>query len=187
MSGFPEFVRLGFHHITDLAALDHLLFLVALAATYDGRAWRDAIRVVSAFTVGHSITLVLAATGVVRPPDTLIEFLIPVTILLAGLDNLRGARPERRAGWRAFFAGGFGLVHGAGFANYLGRLFDGPVVMPLLGFNLGIELGQIVVLAGLGLTLAALDHVIAPRRRTTLVSAAVAVVAARMALDRIPW
>lgn len=188
MSGVLEFLRLGFHHITDLAALDHLLFLVALAATYEGRHWREAVWVVSAFTVGHSITLALAASGVVRPPDGLIEFLIPVTIVLTGLHNLRSVgRGSGGPGWRPVLAGAFGLVHGAGFANYLERLFDSSVVLPLLGFNLGIELGQMVVLAALGLALAAVDRVVLPRRRTVAVSAAVAVVAAGMALQRAPW
>ena len=190
MSDLAGFLHLGFRHITDPAAVDHLLFLVALAAIYRGREWRDAVWVVSAFTVGHSITLALAASGTVRLPTSLIEFLIPVTIVVTGVENIAvrdrvGAPWHRR--YRPLLAGAFGLVHGAGFANYLQSLFDGPIIVPLLGFNLGIELGQLLVLAAAALALALLDRVVAPRMRTVLVSTAVVIVAARMAVERLPW
>jgi hypothetical protein len=190
MSELTVFLDLGFRHITDAAALDHLLFLVALAAIYHGREWAGAISVVTAFTVGHSLTLALAATGTVRLPTPWIEFLIPLTILATGLENL--IMVDRRAGLaggrsRALLAGGFGLVHGAGFANALGELFEGSIVRPLLGFNLGIELGQLLVLVATAVLLTAVDRVLAPRRRTVIVSAAVTAVAAGMAWERIPW
>jgi hypothetical protein len=190
VSELAGFLAFGVRHITDPAAVDHLLFLVALAAIYRGREWREAIRVVTAFTVGHSITLALAGSGAVAPPTALIEFLIPLTILVTGLENI-AVRDRAAAPWgrrhRPLLAGGFGLVHGAGFANYLRSLFEGPIVLPLLGFNLGIELGQLVVLAGAAVALALLDRVMPPRARTVLVSAAVVVAATRMAIERLPW
>ena len=158
MSELITFVHLGFRHITDVAALDHMLFLLALAAIYRGRDWRDMLWVITAFTVGHSITLALAVTGALRLPTPLIEFLIPVTILVTGLENILVRRRDRAplgGGYRPVFAGVFGLVHGAGFANYLQSLFVGSIVVPLLGFNAGIELGQLVVL---GLAALALDR-----------------------------
>ena len=88
MSELLAFVTLGFHHITDLEALDHILFLLALAAIYRGRDWRDSLWVITAFTVGHSVTLALAVTGALRLPTALIEFLIPVTIVVTGLENI---------------------------------------------------------------------------------------------------
>jgi hypothetical protein len=183
VSDIAPFVALGFHHITDLAALDHLLFLVVLAAIYRGRDWRDAIWVVSAFTVGHSITLALAVTGALSLPTTVIEFLIPLTIVATGIENMVG----RMGRYRPLLAGVFGLVHGAGFANYLRNLFDGSILGPLLGFNLGIEAGQILVLAAAGIVLAGLDLVLSQRLRTVAVSAAVVLVASRMAVERVPW
>src|SRR5882724_2010352 len=147
MSELIAFVHLGFRHITDLTALDHMLFLLALAAIYRGRDWRDVLWVVSAFTIGHSITLALAVTGALRLPTALIEFLIPVTILVTGIENIAA----RRRRYRPAFAGMFGLVHGAGFANYLRSLFVGSIAVPLFGFNVGIELGQLVVLALAGI------------------------------------
>src|SRR2546422_161952 len=139
-----------FRHITDLAAMDHILFLLALAAIYRGRDWRRSLWVISAFTIGHSATLALAVTGAVVLPTALIEFLIPLTIVATCVENLL-VRDRARAWWggryRPVFAGVFGLVHGAGFANYLRGLFVAPIALPLFGFNLGIELGQIAVLA----------------------------------------
>jgi len=183
MSEIVPFIAVGFRHITDLAAMDHILFLVALAAIYRGRDWRAAIGVVSAFTVGHSITLALAVTGAARLPTSLIEFLIPLTILATGVDNLAGGL----GGYRPLLAGMFGLVHGAGFANYLRSLFEGSIAAPLFGFNVGIELGQLVVLTVAGSLLAGLDLLLTQRRRTVLVSCAVVLAAAEMALQRVPW
>ncbi len=88
MSEFVSFVHLGFSHIVNPEALDHILFLLALAAIYQRRDWRDSLWVVSAFTVGHSITLALAATGTLLIPQRLTEFLIPLTIVATGIENL---------------------------------------------------------------------------------------------------
>jgi len=201
MSELIAFVHLGFRHITDLAALDHMLFLLALAAIYRGRDWRDMLWVITAFTAGHSVTLALAVTGALRLPTPLIEFLIPVTILVTGLENILVRRRDRAplgGGYRPMFAGVFGLVHGAGFANYLQSLFVGSIVVPLLGFNVGIELGQLGVLGLAALALAGLDQAIALLRapeatpsvlrlRVVAVSAVVVVVAAEMAASRTPW
>jgi hypothetical protein len=201
MTELSSFARLGFRHITDLEALDHILFLLALAAIYRGRDWRQSLWVISAFTVGHSITLALAVTGAVRLPTPVIEFLIPLTIVVTGLENIvvRRRKTAPLAGcYRPVFAGVFGLVHGAGFANYLTSLFTGSIALPLFGFNLGIELGQLVVLALAGLGLAGLDWALGRLRgpagqasvlrlRVVGVSAAVVIVAGRMALARVPW
>lgn len=201
MSEFATFVQLGFRHITDLGAMDHILFLLALAAIYRPGDWRSALWVVTAFTVGHSITLALAVTGLVRMPMPLIEFLIPVTIVVTCVENILVSRRER-AHWggryRPVFAGVFGLVHGAGFANYLRDLFVDRIALPLFGFNVGIEVGQVVVLAAAGVLLIGSDRLIAMlkrqstpesalRMRVLVVSAGVMVVAAQWAVERNPW
>lgn len=200
MSYFGAFVQLGFRHITDIGAMDHILFLLALAAIYRPRDWRSALWVVTAFTVGHSITLALAVTGAVRLPTKLIEFLIPITIVATCLENIIVADRQRapmRGQYRPVFAGVFGLVHGAGFANYLRDLFQVHIALPLFGFNLGIEMGQIVVLSIAALLLLSTDKIIAilrrPRAESVLrlrilaVSSAVLVIAARWAVERNPW
>jgi hypothetical protein len=201
MSELLTFFQVGFRHIVAFAALDHVLFLLVLAAIYRFRDWRDALWVVSAFTVGHSVTLALAVTGAVRLPMDLIEFLIPVTIVLTCVENLV-VTDRARAPWdgryRPVFAGVFGLVHGAGFANYLRELFVDRIAVPLLGFNLGIEAGQIVVLLVAAGAFALVDRAMgmapvrrlpaAPlRARVVMVSCTVAVVATVWAAQRSPW
>jgi hypothetical protein len=201
MSDLPTWLQLGFRHITDLEAMDHILFLLALAAIYRVRDWRETLWVVTAFTIGHSVTLALAVTHALVLPTRLIEFLIPVTIVATGVENLV-VRDRARAPWRGryrpMFAGVFGLVHGAGFANYLTSLFVDHIALPLFGFNVGIELGQLVVLAFAFVALALIDAALgalrlprgAPtplRLRVVAVSTLVAVVAARWAVMRAPW
>lgn len=200
MTELLTFVQLGFRHITDLDAMDHILFLFALSAIYRPRDWRNALWVVTAFTVGHSITLALAVTGAVRLPTSLIEFLIPITIAATCIENIIVADRQRaplHGRYRPVFAGVFGLVHGAGFANYLRDLFVDHVALPLFGFNIGIELGQLVVLAFAALALMTIDRVIGVlrragqtsvlRMRVVGISAIVLVVAARWAVQRNPW
>lgn len=197
MSELLAYLQLGFHHVASLGALDHILFLCALSAVYRPRDWRSALWVVSAFTVGHSLTLALVATGVISLPESWIEFLIPVTIVVTCIANLverrpEGVAPDRR---RAIVAVGFGLVHGAGFAGYLRAMFLDSVAVPLLGFNLGIEMGQILLLAFICTTLTLGDRmfgvgasggiVTGYHRRIALVSSVAGVIATGMALNRL--
>ncbi|HEU4722100.1 MAG TPA: HupE/UreJ family protein [Gemmatimonadaceae bacterium] len=201
MNELLSFAELGVRHILDVHALDHVLFLVALAAIYRFRDARDVLWVVTAFTVGHSITLALAVLGALELPVALVEFLIPVTIVITGIENLL-VSDRARAPWggryRPILAGVFGLVHGAGFAAYLESLFVERVAVPLLGFNLGIEVAQLVVLAGAGVALALLDRLIvasrsgsarwpALRLRTVSVSLLVIAFASQWAVERRPW
>ncbi len=198
MSTLATFAELGFRHIVDIEAMDHILFLVALAAIYRWRDARDALWVITAFTIGHSITLALAVTGTLDLPSNIIEFLIPVTIVITGIENLL-VTDRTRAPWggryRPVFAGVFGLVHGAGFAAYLKAMFVERIALPLFGFNVGIELGQLVVLAAAFGALRLLDEVLrsakrdAPvlRLRVVAVSLAVVAVATRWAVERAPW
>ena len=204
MSELIAFGMLGFQHITDPRGADHIVFLLALAAIYRFRDWRECVWVVTAFTVGHSVTLALAVTGALNLPAALIEFLIPITILVTALENLL-VRDRSAAVWgrryRPVFAGVFGLVHGAGFANYLRSLFVDRITTPLLGFNLGLEVGQLIVIAVAFVAFAAVDRMIglavratprsdterAVRLRTLAVSTVVMSVAARWMLERVPW
>jgi hypothetical protein len=201
MSEFLAFARLGFGHIVDVGGADHILFILALAAIYRLRDWRETLGVVTAFTAGHSLTLALAVTGVVALPMPLIEFLIPVTIVATGVENL-SARGADGATWgrryRPALAGVFGLVHGAGFANYLRSLFVDPITVPLLGFNVGLEVGQVAVLLVAAVAFTGFDRAVAAARlpapvpaplrlRVLAVSAVVTVIAAAWAIERRPW
>ena len=150
---FALYLQLGFHHIADLAGYDHLLFVTALAIPYSFREWRRLAILVTAFTVGHSVTLALATLRLVSVPSAVVETLIPVTILVTAL--LSWASISRDASMAAvpparyLLAAAFGLMHGLGFSNYLRGLLgqEENIAMPLFAFNVGLELGQLLILA----------------------------------------
>jgi HupE / UreJ protein len=201
MSDFQTFMQLGVRHIVDIGAMDHILFLLALAAIYRLSDWREILRVVTAFTVGHSITLAAAVLGFLPLSARVVEFLIPLTIVATCIENIL-VKNRSAALWhghyRPVFATVFGLVHGAGFGGYLKSLFLDRIVVPLFGFNVGIEIGQLGVLAITFAAIAILDLVIRQTRiaetrmgplrlRVVAVSTAVMIVAARWAAERSPW
>ncbi|MBR0830094.1 HupE/UreJ family protein [Bradyrhizobium manausense] len=138
-TGWLDFIKLGIEHI--LTGYDHLLFLLALLA--GARGFLSVVKIVTAFTLAHSVTLTLAALGLVNIPDRIIEPLIAATIIWVALENLISAAPDRR---RWMWSFGFGLVHGLGFAAALGEidLKGAALVRALVGFNAGVEIGQLV-------------------------------------------
>lgn len=152
MSEFFSFAKLGFHHIADPKAFDHMLFVVTLCAMYRWTDWRKLLVLITAFTIGHSLTLVLAGLHILQVPSDLVEFLIPVTIVLTSLHNVAVGKQEvgtfsRSVSTNYLLALFFGLIHGMGFANYFGALMgeEGSIVLPLFAFNVGIELGQLMI------------------------------------------
>lgn len=158
MSDFATYFQLGFQHITDLNGYDHILFVVALCAIYSLRDWRRVLLLVTAFTVGHSVTLALATLRLFSYRTDFVEFLIPVTILATAIANFFYREPEGRLRKSATtpaprvryaMALLFGLIHGLGFSNYLRSLLgrEASIVRPLLAFNIGLEVGQLLIVA----------------------------------------
>jgi len=150
MGEFNIYFGLGTHHILNLDAKDHLLFVAALCLRYQLRDWRKVAVLVTAFTIGHSITLALTATGAVHINKRWIEFLIPITIVITAVNNLLQRREQIEHPSRLpliyFFALFFGLIHGMAFGNDLRSLMTREeVIVPLLAFNLGIEAAQLLV------------------------------------------
>jgi len=147
MTEFGSYFRLGMEHISDLSAYDHIVFLMALVAVYSLQNWKHVVILVTAFTLGHSVTLALAALGYIPVRVELIEFLIPVTIFFTALYNLWSDKDGRHFKWKYLIAFVFGLVHGVGFSNFFRTLLgsQADIVSPLLAFNLGVELGQLVI------------------------------------------
>ncbi len=154
LNELSTYLQLGFEHISDLNAYDHIVFIIALTAIYRIKDIKIIFWLVSAFTVGHSLSLALATLQVIVIPSAIIEFLIPVTILSTAIYNvLLEGRKER------FFNGSnrinygiailFGLIHGLGFSNYLQMLLgsEANILLPLLSFNFGLELGQLLIVA----------------------------------------
>ncbi|MFD1185245.1 HupE/UreJ family protein [Pontibacter rugosus] len=151
-SVFSTYIELGFHHIFDFKAYDHMLFLLALSAIYTLQDWKKVIALVTSFTIGHSITLALATFKIIQFDTALIEFLIPVTILFTCITNffkLKGAASKQATvlSLHNLMAIFFGLIHGMGFSNFLRQMLgrNGDMWQQLLAFNIGIELGQLLI------------------------------------------
>lgn len=156
MSEFTTFLKLGFKHITDVNGLDHILFILALCAIYKISDWRKIILLVTAFTVGHTITLALATLNIIKLNTKFIEFLIPITILVTCIFNIFYKIPDRKPlkqrnfnNSRYIMALAFGLIHGMGFSNYLRSLLGikENIIKPLFAFNVGLEIGQLLIVA----------------------------------------
>lgn len=152
MSEFELYYSLGLNHILDVNGYDHILFVVVLCALYQSSDWKKVLVLITAFTVGHSITLALSTLRVINVNSDLIEFLIPVTILFTAISNLFTSEKRISMGVSRrnyFYAGFFGLIHGLGFSNYLRALLgtDKTIIMQLFAFNVGLEVGQIIIVA----------------------------------------
>lgn len=148
MSDFAFYLTTGWHHIISWDALDHILFIIALAAIYLAQNWKQVLVLVTAFTIGHSLTLALCVYDITRIDEKWVEFLIPCTILATAVFNLlvKDFKPKNlRINY--FLALFFGLIHGMGFANTIRFMLskDQNIAVPLLSFNIGLEAGQIVV------------------------------------------
>jgi hypothetical protein len=156
----PEFVlylELGFQHIADILGYDHIVFIVALCAGYTLREWRHVVMLATAFTLGHSLTLALATLGILILPTHIVELLIPVTIICTALVTIISPQKsivENAIVHRAHLpmyvlALGFGCIHGLGFSNYLRALLgsEQSIIMPLFAFNVGLECGQLLIIA----------------------------------------
>lgn len=189
MEEFSLYFQLGLEHILDWTGYDHILFVAVLCGIYLLRDWRQVVILVTAFTVGHSVTLALSVLELIRLPTELIEFLIPVTILLTAASNIANrsfsSATQRLAYLLALL---FGLIHGLGFSNYLKSLLGHStnVAAELLAFNVGLEVGQLlIVLSVLLLSYLVVQVLRAPRREWNLfLSSAVFGIAFVMAVER---
>lgn len=148
MSDFWLYVTLGFEHVLDWGAYDHVLFIIVLCAAYTFSSWKRLLLLVTLFTVGHTISLVMSSYEMVSVSPVWIEFLIPVTIITTAIYNIystRDSRSEKKAGLLFFATLFFGIIHGFGFGRYFNQINDEREFLPLLEFALGIEAAQIVV------------------------------------------
>ena len=151
MGSFDLYLGLGFDHISDINAYDHILFITALCAVYRVQQWKHILILVTAFTIGHSVTLALSALQVITIPSAFIEFLIPVTILATAFYNVvqKDEIARGKIHINYFLALFFGFIHGMGFSNYFRALLGGEenIIMPLFAFNIGLEIGQLLIVA----------------------------------------
>ncbi len=191
MSDFGFYFSLGWEHIISWDALDHQLFILALAAIYLLKEWKQVLVLVTAFTIGHSLTLALTIFNVIHFPSNWIEFLIPCTIVLTAISNLfqKNFTP-RSIRINYFLALFFGLIHGMGFANKLRYILakDQSIGWSLFGFNVGLEAGQIVVvIIVLAISFLFVQLLKVDRMKWVIFTSAAAFsIGMQMALNRIP-
>ncbi len=187
---FSIYLDLGFDHILDINGYDHILFLIALCALYTVREWRQILILVTAFTIGHSVTLALSALNLININATIIEVLIPVTILMTAILNMV-TKPDPDRKWRPnyFLALFFGFIHGMGFSNYFKALLgkEADILTPLFAFNVGVELGQLCIVAGIILLNYLVTRYLKLKQRlwTMIISSLAAILACYMIVERL--
>jgi hypothetical protein len=199
VSEFTLYLRLGATHIADLAGYDHILFVAALAVSYPPHAWRRLGLLVTAFTLGHSVTLALATMNLVRVSAAVVEALIPATIFVTAAlqawqyrsrDAALAAELHDLLSVRFGLATVFGLIHGLGFSTFLRALLgaEESLLVPLLAFNLGLELGQLLILAAVLLLGVVATGVLGRTRRVWVLCVAclTGAVAIRLLIERWP-
>ncbi|MBC8112152.1 MAG: HupE/UreJ family protein [Verrucomicrobia bacterium] len=148
---FTDYLSIGLQHILDPQGYDHILFVISLCAVYQLKDWKKVAWLVTAFTLGHSLTLALAILRIVSFNSEVIELLIPITILITCFVNFFHKPEAANATWKVWLrfllACGFGLIHGLGFSNFLRSMLgkEGDLFLPLLAFNVGLEIGQLAI------------------------------------------
>ncbi|MFN0290701.1 HupE/UreJ family protein [Pedobacter helvus] len=191
-SDFMFYFELGWSHIVSLEALDHQLFILALVAIYTTKQIKQILILVTAFTLGHSATLALSVLDIIRFDSKWVEFLIPCTIFITALVNLfKNGKRSKNVQVNYFLALFFGLIHGMGFANSVRMMLakDQYIGWGLFGFNLGLEVGQIVFVALTLLISSVVLYFFKIRQRDWVIflSSAVFALALQMALQRVPF
>jgi len=191
MQDFGFYFGLGWEHIISKDALDHQLFIAALAAIYLLKDWKQVLVLVTAFTIGHSLTLALSVLDIIRFNSKWVEFLIPLTIVITAASNLfQHQFTQKSIRINYFLALFFGLIHGMGFANSIRFMMasDQNLGWSLFGFNLGLEAGQVVVVIVLLVLTWFIVSLLKINRREWVIflSAAVFALALKMVLERIP-
>lgn len=193
MDDFTLYFKMGFHHVLDFSAYDHILFLIVLAVVFKFNQWKKVLWLVTLFTIGHSITLALSAFEIIKINVNVIEFLIPLTIFITGLVNIITIykTSKRNENINLLFGLFFGLIHGLGFSNYfkmmVGREED--KLFPLIDFALGIEAAQIIIVLGI-LSIGALILSIKKIKREywILISSSIVIlISIKMMFERIFW
>lgn len=192
MNDFAFYFREGLLHIADWKGYDHILFIAALCLPYLATEWKRVLILVTAFTLGHSVTLALSVFDRIWVSSNWIEFLIPVTIVITALENLwRNSTDRTHSRWRYLTALVFGLIHGLGFSNYLKSMLgkSANITAELLAFNLGLEAGQLLIVGMVMLLGFVFVQVLQTNRRdwSLFISGGIFGLAFVMALERSPF
>lgn len=192
MDSFLFYLREGIFHISDLNGIDHLLFIAAICIPLQFSDYRKIFFSVTAFTIGHMLSLVLSTYELIQAGSLLIEWLIPCTIVISALINiLHKSNTSPRTPITLLLIGLFGIIHGLGFSNYLKSMLgkEETLLLPLLGFNTGLEIGQLMIVAGLLLLNFAILHFTKTKQREWVLFASGGIfgLAMQMAIERWPF
>lgn len=194
MQDFYFYIKLGLNHVLDFAAYDHILFLIALALPFTFKNWKKVILLATIFTIAHCFSLFLSVYGILVMDVSLIEFLIPVTILGTAVFNLiyvKSAVENKSLGLHVFATAFFGLIHGFGFSNYFNMLMaeEEEKLTSLLGFATGIEISQVlIVLVVLGVSYLFLSSLkVKSQLFVTVASILIILITIPMLIGTFPW
>jgi hypothetical protein len=192
MGDFGFYLREGFYHITDWKGYDHILFVMALCLPYFLKDWKQVLALITAFTIGHSVTLALSVFNKILVPSTWIEFLIPVTIMISAIGNVKQTNPQpKKIQLRYISALIFGLIHGMGFSNYLKSMMGKSenIITQLLAFNIGLELGQLLIVLAVLMVSFIFVRLLNMKQRewTVFISGGIFGISFIMALERLPF
>ena len=197
MGDFGFYLREGFYHITDWKGYDHILFVIALCLPYFLNApiaigGKQVLFLITAFTIGHSVTLALSVFNKILVPSTWIEFLIPVTIMITAIGNVRQVNAQpKKIQLRYISALIFGLIHGMGFSNYLKSMIgkNENIISQLLAFNIGLELGQLLIVLAVLIVSFIFVRLLNMKQRewTVFISGGIFGISFIMALERLPF
>ena len=193
MDDFILYFKMGLNHVLDFSAYDHILFLIVLAVVFSFNQFKKVLWLVTLFTIGHSITLALSAYGIIKIKIDLIEFLIPLTILITGVVNIFTVSKSSsgKQNINLIFAVFFGLIHGLGFSNYFKMMIgkEEDKLFPLLEFALGIEAAQIIIVLGILIIGTFLQNFLRVTKRDWVLVCSSIVIgfAIQMMLDRVFW
>jgi len=192
MGNFRMFFPMGIQHITDLNGVDHILFITALCLRYLWTDWKKLLVLVTAFTIGHSITLALSTLNIINLSRDWTEFLIPITIIITAINNcfVKDFKFKSKYPTIYFFALFFGLIHGLGFSTLLKSMLgkNTNIITQLFAFNLGLEVGQLFIVSIILLFSFLFVRILQVNRREFIlfVSGGIAALALQMAIERFP-
>lgn len=146
---FRTYFSLGFEHILDFNGYDHVLFIISICLLASLKYWKKLLLLVTAFTIGHSLTLALSVLDIISIPAEIIETIIPITIILSCFDNLYQTGKKSQYSPKYLLILLFGFIHGMGFSNYFKAILgkEENILFPLMSFNVGVEFAQLAIVA----------------------------------------
>ena len=193
MDDFILYFKMGLHHVLDFSAYDHILFLIVLAVVFSLHQLKKVLWLVTLFTIGHSITLALAAYQIISIKVDLIEFLIPLTIFITGVFNIINTKntSTKKDNINLLFALFFGLIHGLGFSNYFKMMVgkEEDKLFPLIEFALGIEIAQVIIVLAILLLGALILSIKKIKKQYWVIacSSIVILISIKMMIERVFW